>query len=180
MDSSRQQACVVFRQLTVNNIENASGIFIGTNRAAAWSSFEKSNQGFGNVQDTAIKGVVNVLYDTDVLDATFQDASYAALTESSKQAQQCAIEFGSIHANSLNNGSAIDLGDNKQLGWRTARKNNYGEGKNLGANQLSKMVNYTMDNDALDAVFQTKGRWIDTSRVVKNVRIAQRKDHSQP
>lgn len=180
MSSPRQQACVVFRQLTVGSVENTSGIFIGTNHAPAWTSFEKSNQGFGSLKDSVLKGAVNVVYDTDVLDSTFQDASYVALTETQNQAQQCAVEFGSIHANALYSGSAIDLGDNKQLGWRNARKNNYGSGKNMGNNQLSKMANFTMDNDVLDAVFQNGGKWTDTSQVAKNIRIAQQADKPKP
>jgi len=176
MNPSRQQACVVFRQLKVNNVERSSGIFIGTNHAPAWNSIEKSNHGFGTLSGSVVKGAVSVVYDTDVLDSTVQDASYVSLTEAPNQEQQCAIDFGSIQANSLNNGSVISLGDNKQLGWRNAGKNNYGSSKNLGTNLLSKMANYTLDNDVMDAVFQTGGKYLDTSGVVKNIRITHRED----
>ncbi len=176
MNRSRQQACVVFRQLTVNSIENSSGIFIGTNHAPVWSNIVKSNQGFGSLSDSILKDVVTSVIDTDAWDMTVRDANYAVLTETPNQGQQCAIDFGSLHANSLTNGAVIGLGDNKQLGWRNARKNNYGSGKNLGSNVLSKIANYTMDNDVWDTVFQVGSNNIDTSQVVKNIRITHKRD----
>jgi hypothetical protein len=36
---SQQKACVIFNKLVVNNIENSSGIFIGTNQALGWSTY---------------------------------------------------------------------------------------------------------------------------------------------
>lgn len=176
VDRPRQQACVVFRQLTVNSIENSSGVFIGTNHAPAWSSIEKSNQGFGSLTDSVLKDAVNSVFDTDAWDMSVRDANYAALSETPNQGQQCAIDFGSIHANTLSNGSAIGLGDNKQLGWRNTRKNNYGSGKNLGSNVLSKIANYTLDNDVWDTVFQMGSQNIDTSQTVKNIRITHKPD----
>ncbi|WP_160297248.1 hypothetical protein [Paenibacillus sp. IHBB 10380] len=46
MNLSHQRACVIFNYLIVNNIEDSSGIFIGTNQAVGWSCYSKSNQGF--------------------------------------------------------------------------------------------------------------------------------------
>lgn len=169
----QQQACVIFRQITVQSIESSSGIFIGTNQAAGWRSIEKSNQGFGTVQDAILKNTMNAVYDTDAMDATFRDATYVSLTEAASQQQQCAVDFNTIQTNALNNGSVFGLGDNKQLGWRSARKSNYGNGKHVGSNVSAHTVNFTMDNDTMDGVFQGGGKFLDTSGVIKNIRIKQ-------
>lgn len=175
---TEQKACVVFNRLLVNNIENTSGIFIGTNQAIAWRNFEKSNQGFGSLNDAIVTRVVNVVQDSDGVDTSFRDFNHIVLTESPNRLQQCAVDFGTIQANALNNGSAIDVGDNKQPGWRNARKTNYGNSKNLGHNQQSQMANFMMDNDAMDTLFQTGGYLDDSLQAVKNIRIVQRPDRS--
>lgn len=169
----RQQACVIFRHIAVQSVESSSGIFVGTNQAAGWRSIGKSNQGFGSMQDAVLKNAINTVYDTDAMDATFRDATCVSLTETPNREQQCAVEFGEIRTNALSNGSVIGLGDNKQLGWRNARKNNYGNGKLAGSNLSAHTVHFTMDNDVMDSVFQAEGRLIDTSGVVKNIRIRQ-------
>lgn len=176
---NRQQACVIFRHIAVQSIESSSGIFIGTNQAAGWRSIEKSNQGFGSLQNAILKNTVNTVYDTDAVDAAFRDATYVSLTEAASQQQQCAVEFGAIQTNALNNGSVFGLGDNKQLGWRSARKNNYGNGKHVGSNVSSHTINFTMDNDLMDGVFQGEGKLLDTSGVVKNILIRQNEENRE-
>lgn len=169
----RQQACVIFRHINVQSIESSSGIFIGTNQAAGWRSIGKSNQGFGSMQDSVVKNAINTVYDTDAVDATFRDAVYVSLSEATNQEQQCAVSFGAVRTNAMNNGSVVGLGDNKQLGWRSARKGNYGNGKQVGRNLSSHTVHFTMDNDGVDSVFQAEGQLSDTSGVVKNIQIRQ-------
>ncbi|WP_123041065.1 hypothetical protein [Cohnella candidum] len=173
MELSGQRACVVFNRLSVNNIENSSGIFIGVNHAIGWSTSSKTNYGFGHLSDAAVTNVINYLNDSDFVDANMQDVRNVSLTETPNVLQQSAVDFHSIHANALNNGSAIDLGDNKQLGWRNSHKVNYAQGKNLGSNQLTQFANFTMDNDVIDAPMRTEGSIADTSGWVKNIRITQ-------
>lgn len=176
MDIAGQKAVVVFQRLTVNNIEDSSGIFIGTNHALGWSSIAKTNQGFGSLSDATIHRAVSVLRDPDVVDASVRDTNSIRLSEVPNQAQQSIVSFGSIQANSLNNGSAIDLGDNKQLGWRSTRKNNYGFSKVLGRSLMRQVAGFAVDNDELDSPVVTQGVVADTSTVVKNIVIAQNTD----
>jgi hypothetical protein len=170
---TEQKACVIFNKLVVGSMEDTSGVFIGTNQALGWSSFSKSNQGFGSLKDATLTHSLNVVQDSDVVDAKMEETRTISLSEMTHAGQQCAIDFQSIHANSLNNGSAIDLGDIKQLGWRSTRKVNMGSGKSYGTNRISHMFNSTVDNDVSDAHFHTEGRINETSGVVKNIRIVQ-------
>jgi hypothetical protein len=169
-----QKACVIFNKLVVNNIEDSSGIFIGTNQAIAWSSYSKSNQGFGSLHDSTLSQSLNVVYDPDLIDASVEDIRNITLSEFPNNQQLCAIDFQSINANALSNGSAIDLGDNKQLGWRSSRKVNYGGGKHLGANRVNQVANIIVDNDVVDAPFHTDGQIVDSLPSVKNIRITQK------
>lgn len=168
-----QQACVVFDKVIVNSIENSSGIFIGTNQAIGWSAYGKTNQGFGSVSDARLSHAVSVIHDSDIIDASVQDTRNFQISDSTSAFQQCAVEFRSVNANALNNGSALDIGDNKQPGWRSSRKNNYGNGKYVGANAVAMAASLTIDNDVVDAPFQTGGQIVDTSAAVKNIRISQ-------
>jgi hypothetical protein len=173
-----QKACIIFNRLLVNTIENTSGIFVGNNQAIAWRHFGKTNQGFGSLQEAAVSCVVNVVQDSDGADATYRDFNQIALTESPNRTQQCAVEFRAIQANALNNGSAIDIGDNKQTGWRNAHKANYGNSKNMGYNKQSNIAAFMTDNDAMDATFRAGEQITDTQQTVKNIRIIQRPDSS--
>jgi hypothetical protein len=176
LESSGQKASVVFQKLIVNNIENASGIFIGTNQAWGWSSYGKTNQGFGTLSGSTLSHAVGVVHDPDVVDASVRDVRNIGLTEAPNAAQQCFVGFGSIQANAVNNASAIDLGDNKQLGWRTSRKSNYGNGKMVGTNSVRQVAAFAVDNDAVDAPVAALEKSADASTVVKNIRIVQNTD----
>ncbi|RKP54362.1 hypothetical protein D7Z26_13475 [Cohnella endophytica] len=177
MSQTHQKAFVIFNKLVVNNIEDSSGIFIGTNQAIGWSTYSKSNQGFGSLSDATLSHSVSIVKDQDVIDTPIEDVRCITMTEAGHPLQQCAIDFNSIHANSLNNGSAIDLGDNKQLGWRSSRKNNYGFGKNLGSNQITQVANLVFDDDVVDAPIHNEGTITDNARSgEKNIRITQKND----
>jgi len=179
MKLNHQKACVVFNKLLVNNIEDSSGIFIGTNQAIGWSSYSKSNQGFGSLSGSTMTHAVSVVQDSDLIDAPFEDMRYITLAETGSSMQQCAIDFNAIHANVLNNGSAMDLGDNKPLGWRTARKVNYGFGKSLGRNQVKKVASMIIDDDVIDAPFRNEGIINEhVQHVEKNIRITQKPNHN--
>lgn len=172
--SADQKACVVFNRLTVTNIENSSGIFIGTNQAIGWSSSSKTNQGFGSLKDANVSRTVTVCRDTDWIDSVFRESKLISLRETDIAAQQCDVDFRSVNVNTVNNGSAIDLGDIKQLGWRSTRKNNYGTGKMFGHNKQSRSISVVFDNDGSDAEFLlNQSVWDQTSRSVKHVTITQ-------
>lgn len=175
MSLPNQKACVIFNKLIVNNIENSSGIFIGTNQAIAWSSYSKSNQGFGILNDAVLTNAVNVVYDQDVLDASVEDLKYIHLSKDGQTLQQSTVEFQSVNANTVTTGSAIDLGDNKQLGWRSNQKVNYGTGKSLGSNRLSQIASLVMDNDLIDAPFHIEAITNENpGNAEKNIRIRQK------
>ena len=176
MDIAGQKAVVIFHSLTVNSIEDSSGIFIGTNHALGWSSYAKTNQGFGVLSDASLSHSVSVVHDPDIVDAGIRDVRSIHLSETPNQAQQSIVNFGSIHANTLTNGSAIDLGDNKQLGWRTSRKNNYGSSKVLGRSMMKQVAGFAVDNDTVDAPVISLGASGDTSTVIKNILISQNTD----
>ena len=167
-----QKACVCFHKLSVINIENSSGIFIGTNKAIGWANWSKSNEGFGSMKDATASRIISVVHDEDLTDASFRDAKWIAFQEQGSAAQQCAVDFQSVNVNSVANGSAVDLGDIKQLGWRTSRKNNYGGGKNYGSNRQSQIINVVFDDDRTDASFQFNQKVVDEAlRSARNVRI---------
>ncbi|TJY44061.1 hypothetical protein E5161_01295 [Cohnella pontilimi] len=169
----QQKANVILNKLVVNVIEDTSGIFIGTNQAWGWSSCGKSNYGFGVLKNSCLTRSLSIVQDSDIVDAPVQDIRHIALTEQPNSVQQASVAFQSLRAESLNNGSAIGLGENIQLGWRSTRKNNYGGGKHQGINHVNRMANITFDNDGVDAPVQTAGTILDTSPVVKNIRITQ-------
>lgn len=169
-----QKACVIFNKLVVNNIENSSGIFIGTNQAIGWSSYGKRNEGFGSLREAALTHSVNVVYDADMIDTSIENASYIQLAETA-EAQHCAIDFESINANVVNTGSTIDIGDNKQLGWRNSRKTNYGTGKGLGINRYTRIANLLFDNDAVDTTINNEDKIIENNgNIDKDIRIQQK------
>ncbi|KIL41446.1 hypothetical protein SD70_07355 [Gordoniibacillus kamchatkensis] len=175
MSTSHQQAAVIFNKLVVTNIEDASGIFIGTNQAFGWSTYHKSNQGLGSLSGTTLTNAVSVLYDQDVIDAAVDDVRYIALTDAANNNQQCAVQFQSVNANAVSTVSAIGLGDNKQLGWRSSRKINYGTSKNVGSNWLRRFAGLVMDNDAVDAPVHMEGKIVErTGGTEPNIRIVQK------
>lgn len=175
MRLSDRKVCVVFNKISVTNIEDSSGIFIGTNEAIGWSAYKKSNQGFGSLSDSVLSGSVSVVRDSDAIDMPVRDARFIALTEAGGSARQSAVEFRSVNVNSAANASAIDIGDIKQLGWRTAKKNNYGEGKNFGRNQISRSIHVVFDDDAVDNPIVVQQNVLDRSGPsASNVQIVQK------
>ncbi|MCM3272328.1 hypothetical protein [Paenibacillus elgii] len=178
MHFSNKKTCVVFNKLFVTNIEDSSGIFIGNNTAIGWSSYGKSNRGLGNLSNCTLTHVINVVYDQDVIDTSIEDISNIVLTEK-ENAQLCTIDFNSVNANSVNSGSAIDLGENRQLGWRSSRKNNYGTGKAYGSNNIRKIVNSIFDSDFIDTLLHTEDNNMEnTGNLERNIYINQKKKTS--
>ncbi len=168
-----QKANVLFRKLQVNVVENTSGIFIGTNQAIGWSSYGKSNQGFGSWSGGTLTNAVSAVYDSDLVDAPMHDVRNIQIYETAGSRRQTSVGFQAIQANAVANGSAIGLGDNDQPGWRSARKNNYGNGKVTGSNRLRQFASFTFDNDAVDTPISMEGGVTDASGVAKNIRIVQ-------
>lgn len=151
MNLPYQNASVVFNKLVVNTVEDTSGIFIGTNQAIAWSTYRKSNQGFGSLKESVLINAVNVVNDQDLIDASVKDVKNITLAEEGQTLKQCAVDFESINAISVLNGSAIDIGENSQIAWSSSHKNNYGTGKSYGNNRLKQVANQVIDNDVIDA-----------------------------
>ncbi|WP_052339231.1 hypothetical protein [Gorillibacterium massiliense] len=181
MNMNQQRAFVIFNKLFVNTIEDSSGIFIGTNQAIGWSSSSKTNQGFGTLQNSTLSNIASVVYDSDVMDASIDDATSITLAELNHPLRQCAIDFNAIHANVVTDGSAIDLGDNTQLGWRSSLKSNYGFGKSYGSNRVNQVVSMTVDDDAVDAPIQYAGQIIESVQTdEKNIRITQKQGDHDP
>lgn len=70
MQIKKNNQYIQFDHIYVNVIENASGIFVGTNYQCDWNSTTKSNAAFGSIygdQNQVIYNV-NVLYDNDGID----------------------------------------------------------------------------------------------------------------
>ena len=129
------------------------------------------------MNNSTLTNVVSVVHDPDLIDMPLEENRNITLAETSNSLQQCAIDFNAIHANSLNSASAIDLGDNKQLGWRSTRKQNYGFGKSLGRNRIKQVASMLVDNDAVDAPFHQEGTIIENvQNVEKNIRIIQKQE----
>ncbi|TVY02050.1 hypothetical protein [Cohnella terricola] len=179
MNLGQQKACVIFNKLAVNNIENSSGIFIGTNMALGWTSYSKENQGLGRFSNTTLTNALGVVHDPDLIDMPIEEVRNITLMETSNSLQQNAIDFNAIYANSIQNTSALDLGDNKQLGWRTARKVNEGFGRILGRNLLKQVANTIADNDFVDAHFSNQGIINENIQTAeKNISINQNKPNT--
>jgi hypothetical protein len=158
--STNQKTCVAFNKLFVTNIQDSSGIFIGNTNAIGWSTYVKSNQGLGSLNNSTLSHSINVVYDKDVIDTSVEDIRSIVLTEG-ENAPSSAIDFCSINANSVSSGSAINLGENRQLGWKSSRKVNFGTGKAFGSNRIRQLVNSIFDNDLVDARFHTEGTNIE-------------------
>lgn len=179
MNQCQNKANVVFNKIFVNQIEDSSGIFIGTNQAIGWTSYSKSNSGFGNPKNAVVSNVLSVVHDEDAIDMPIQEVSNITLPAGNHPIQQSNIDFNSIHANAVFNGSAIDLGNNTQLGWRSSRKSNYGFGKGLGKNQINQVASIILDHDDLDMLVVNKGSTEDESQNTgKDVRITHKKTNS--
>lgn len=179
MNLCPNKAYVVFNKICVNQIEDSSGIFIGTNQAIGWYSYSKSNKGFGDPKNSCISNVLSVVHDEDVIDMPIKDVRSITLPEGNHPLQQSKIDFNSIHANAVLNGSAIDLGNNTQLGWRSSRKNNYGFGKSLGRNQVNQVASVIFDDDIVDTpMFNQETSSDESQNRGKDVWITQKNNES--
>lgn len=174
-----QNANIVFNKLVVNTVEDTSGIFIGNNQAISWSSSLKSNQGLGRLNESVLIHAVNIVNDQDLIDASVKDDKQITLAEEGQASKKCAVEFESIHAMSVLNGSAIDVGENKQIAWSSSHKNNYGTGKTYGNNRLKQVANQVIDNDIIDAHSRTVGNIIEnpenTGKDNQEIKVIQKK-----
>ena len=60
-------------QISVNQIDTASGIFIGTNYAQNWSSHRKNNYGFGSVSHSQVLNNTSYVIDQDWIDTPIEN-----------------------------------------------------------------------------------------------------------
>ncbi|GGF98162.1 hypothetical protein [Paenibacillus abyssi] len=158
MNNCPQNTSVIFNKLIVNAVEDTSGIFIGTNLAIGWSTYTKSNQGVGSVKNANISKALNIVNDQDMMDMPVEDSKSITMPADGEFQQHCEIAFQSVNALSVSNGSAIDIGENRQYGWSSVHKNNYGTGKNIGSNRLTSIANFIQDNDVIDAPAHLEGQ----------------------
>jgi hypothetical protein len=156
LHAALQNGCVIFNKLVINSIENSSGIFIGTNYAAGWSTYSKQNQGFGSIKDTTVSHTFNVVNDRDVIDMPINDSKQITEAPAGDAGVQNVVSFQSINANNVSNVAVIDVGENRQPGWNSYHKNNYGTGKSIGINRLFRIANHIQDNDVIDAPSYSK------------------------
>lgn len=68
---------IQFDHISVNVIENSSGIFVGTNHQCNWNASTKSNAAFGSIYGDHIQVMhnFNVLYDNDGIDTLIDPRS---------------------------------------------------------------------------------------------------------
>jgi hypothetical protein len=66
---------VHFNQINVNAIENASGIFVGTNTQLGWDTHNKSNVAMGHISGdyNRLYHNINILQDGDFMDTYISD-----------------------------------------------------------------------------------------------------------
>ncbi|MGV3487283.1 MAG: hypothetical protein ACO1OC_01680 [Tuberibacillus sp.] len=153
---SRIEAYVQFKNINVNRLDEASGVFIGNNQANFWRSANKNNEGFGSAFGCRISQTMNIVIDNDEVDTVIHDIQYQtndSEIQSPKSSNQL-INFQNLNVNALNSNSAINMGDNRLNHWRTHHKENQGFGNGIGVNVFSRNVNSIDDRDCIDTTIR--------------------------
>lgn len=148
---------VSIHNLKINSFDTSSGVFVGKNQAHYWNTTSKTNQGFGQVNHSKTFNVLNAVFDNDHIDMFTNNHNEMDSEiiprdkgEDTYYNPNHYIHLDNIHANALQSNSTISVGENKQDLWQTTMKNNYGNGKYSGINNLKNLVNQIYDNDTLD------------------------------
>ncbi|KMJ58341.1 hypothetical protein AB685_10595 [Bacillus sp. LL01] len=68
---------ILLDRIEITSIMNCSGVFTGENLQANWSSYQKTNMGFGLVAgtDNHSNSNMNVVHDPDVMDMPIKSTS---------------------------------------------------------------------------------------------------------
>ncbi|WP_442599901.1 hypothetical protein [Neobacillus sp. D3-1R] len=141
---------VTVNQICVNNIDTASGIFIGTNYANNWSSHRKSNHGFGTVSNSLICYNQSFVIDNDLVDTPINNNSVCFMDQWPNVIKN-DVGIGEVNINVLDASSALSVGENVLNGWSSHSKRNSGQGRSVGAFQNSQNTNHVYDSDVIDA-----------------------------
>ncbi|WP_035321826.1 hypothetical protein [Peribacillus kribbensis] len=138
------------KQIAVNNIDTASGIFVGTNIANNWSSHRKNNYGFGSVSNSAVWQNYSNVQDNDILDTPIQNQSVSRM-DRADGSLGTQVDVKEININVIDTASAVSIGDNLLTDWSSHRKANSGLGKTVGTSILSQNAALVSDQDVMDA-----------------------------
>lgn len=140
---------VNLNQISVNNIDTSSGIFVGTNYAHNWSSHRKNNYGFGSVNHSLVSNNNSCVIDNDLVDTPIQN-SPAILFDGNTPGNQNDIDIGEININVLDTCAAVSIGDNALNGWSSHSKRNAGQGRFAGNIQNTQNSSVILDHDVID------------------------------
>lgn len=147
----QEEQNVVLGNITVNFIQNSSGIFVGTNYAHGWSTNSKINNGFGSSKGSDHRCSINFVYDNDIIDTPIEDVKTIILNQQPREGIPVNqnIDFHSIDVNAVNINSSISIGENNQAGWSSHRKSNFGT-QMIGESIIENSTNTIIDNDIID------------------------------
>ncbi|WP_338472380.1 hypothetical protein R4Z10_06435 [Niallia sp. XMNu-256] len=137
-------------QITVNTIDTASGIFIGTNYAQNWSSKRKNNYGFGSVSQSKVSNNISYVIDEDWVDTPIENKP-SILYDGDRAGNANEIEIGEINVNVLDTGAAVSVGENDLNAWSAHSKRNAGQGRFAGEIQNTQNSSLILDSDVMDA-----------------------------
>lgn len=143
---------IQLKSLKIDTIDTTSGVFIGINRVTSWTSYSKTNSGFGTSGPHSHDNI-NTVYDNDFIDAPAESRDLFLQTEgcTNNDGVPLEIKFDKIDVNALDTQSIIAVGNNSQSAWDSHSKENYGLGTLYGRPGISKNTNTINDNDVIDA-----------------------------
>ncbi|GAE24858.1 hypothetical protein JCM9140_818 [Halalkalibacter wakoensis JCM 9140] len=141
---------VNFANLNINNVQDGSGIYSGSNIANGWTTIHKENSGFGSVSNAIIVNNLSYVYDNDFIDSPIDDRD-VYLCPNYPDERDINVDFQSINVNSLINNSSIAIGENNQVGWNGHSKRNHGNGSFTGKSLHANYSTSVEDNDFIDA-----------------------------
>lgn len=140
--------------MNVHIVSGNSGIYISQHNVVfGVNSHSKSNTGFGTIgSHNALYQNFNLVYDPDVIDTPIDDRDiniYAA--HPSVHPQVTNIGFDTMNVNTITQNSGIFVGDVKITGMDSHEKDNIGNGKVYGNQNVQfQNVNCNYDSDVID------------------------------
>lgn len=137
-------------QISVNQIDTASGIFIGTNYAQNWSSHRKNNYGFGSVSHSQVSNNTSCVIDQDWVDTPIEN-NPSILLDGNREGNQNEIDIGEINVNVLDTCAAVSVGENDLNAWSAHSKRNAGQGRFSGDIRNTQNSSLVLDNDEMDS-----------------------------
>jgi|LSQX01.3.fsa_nt_gb hypothetical protein len=154
MQAKKDDININFGALTIYHLRSSCGVFMGTNNATSWSAHTKSNSGLGSVSDGIVSNNINIVFDNDVIDSPIDDRDIVisnTTCSDKKSGGLTAINFDSIDAITVTSNSSISIGENRQDGWDSHSKMNFGNGSFVGSTLAEGNVSLLVDNDLIDS-----------------------------